>query len=82
MEQKLKEFLEQYIGRGTQKNDTVTKEAVELLLETAIDDNIEQEIINYGTAHPEAPFWDFLNFIKPGLKGVTQEELLENDEDD
>lgn len=79
MEQKLREFLEQYIGRGTQKNDTVTQEAVDLLVMTAQDDHIEQEIIDYGTAHPEAPFWDFLNFIKPGLHGITQEELLEED---
>ena len=79
MEQKLREFLEQYIGRGTQKNDTVTQEAVDLLVMTAQDDHIEQEIIDYGTAHPEAPFWDFLNFIKPGLYGITQEELLEED---
>ena len=63
MEEKLRKFLEPYIGQG------------------AVYDHIEQEIINYGTAHPEAPFWDFLNFIKPGLKGVTQEELL-TDEDD
>ena len=82
MEQKLRAFLEQYIGRGTQKNDTVTQEAVDLLVMTAQDDHIEQEIIDYCTAHPEAPFWDFLNFIKPGLHGITQEELLMDDEDD
>lgn len=79
MEQKLRDFLEQYIGRGTKKNDTVTQEAVDLLIITALDDHIEQEIIDYGTANPDAPFWDFLNFIKPGLKGITQEELLEED---
>ncbi len=82
MEQKLRAFLEQYIGRGTQKNDTVTQEAVDLLMITALGDHIEQEIIDYGTSHPDAPFWDFLNFIKPGLKGITQEELLMDDEDD
>ena len=49
---------------------------------TALGDHIEQEIIDYGTSHPDAPFWDFLNFIKPGLKGITQEELLMDDEDD
>lgn len=79
MEEKLRRFLESYIGRGTQKNDTVTQEAVDLLVETAIDDHIEQEIMDYGKDHPDAPFWDFLHFIKPGLKGITQEELLEDD---
>lgn len=78
----MRAFLEQYIGRGTQKNDTVTQEAVDLLMITALGDHIEQEIIDYGTSHPDAPFWDFLNFIKPGLKGITQEELLMDDEDD
>lgn len=78
----MRAFLEKYIGRGTQKNDTVTQEAVDLLMITALGDHIEQEIIDYGTSHPDAPFWDFLNFIKPGLKGITQEELLMDDEDD
>ena len=50
-----------------------------MLMTTAQHQNIEQEIMDYGTAHPEAPFWDFLNFIKPGLYGITQEELLEED---
>lgn len=81
MEQKLKFFLEQYIGRGTQKNDTVTPEAVELLMITAKTQHMEEEIIDYGTAHPDASFWDFLKLLKPGLYGVTQEELLDDDED-
>ncbi len=79
MEQKLRDFLEQYIGRGKQKKDIVTQEAVDLLIISAKTDQIEQEIIEYGTSHPEAPFWDFLNFIKPGLEGITQEELLEEE---
>lgn len=52
-----------------------------MLIHSAVYDHIEQEIIDYGTAHPEAPFWDFLKFIKPGLKGITQEELLAEDYD-
>ena len=81
MEKKLRQFLEQYIGRGTQKNDIVTQEAVDLLIDTAKIQHLEQEIIDYGTAHPEAPFWDFLSFIRPGLYGITQEELLAEDEE-
>ena len=53
-----------------------------MMVASALYDHIEQEIIDYGTAHPEAPFWDFLNFVKPGLKGITQEELLAEDNDD
>lgn len=67
-----------YRPRKTKK-DIVTQEAVDLLIISAKTDQIEQEIIEYGTSHPEAPFWDFLNFIKPGLKGITQEELLEEE---
>lgn len=81
MEKQLREFLEKYMGQGTQKNDIVTQEAVDLLVITATAQGIEQEIIDYGVAHPEAPFWDFLGFIKPGLDGITQEELLAEDED-
>ena len=35
----------------------------------------QQDIIDYGTEHPDAPFWDFLKMLKPGLHGITQEEL-------
>ena len=78
----LREFLSNYLGQGTEKKDIVTREAIDELLTAAEYDGIEQDIIDYGTAHPEAPFWDFLNFIKPGLKGdLTEEELL-LDEDD
>lgn len=48
------------------KKDIVSKEAVYLLMISAEQDHIEQEIIDYGTAHPEAPFWDFLKMLKPG----------------
>ena len=35
---------------------------------------------NYGTTHPEAPFCDFVRFIKPVLEGdLIEEELLEDD---
>lgn len=81
MEKKLRDFLEQYIGRGELKKDKVTKESVDGLVEFAKDDGIEQDIIDYGTAHPEAPFWDFLKMLKPGLgEGVTEEDLLNDDE--
>ena len=82
MEKRLREFLRRYVGQGELKKDNVLQEHVDMLVEEALDDHIEQEIIDYGTAHPEAPFWDFLNFIKPGLKGVTQEELLADDDED
>lgn len=81
MEDKLREFLTRYLGKGKLKKDIVDQEAIDALVDFAEFDHVEQEIIDYGTAHPEAPFWDFLNFIKPGLKdGITQEELLADDE--
>lgn len=83
---KLKEFLQQYLDdpKTTAKpqKDIVLQEDIDDLIVTANKDHIAQEIIDYGTAHPEAPFWDFLKFIKPGLKdGITQEELLDDEED-
>lgn len=83
----LKEFLQQYLDdpktTTKPKKDIVLQEDIDDLIITANKDHIEQEIIDYGTAHPEAYFWDFLKFIKPGLKdGITQEELLEDDEED
>ncbi len=82
MKEKLREFLESYVGQGELKKDKVLQEDVDMLVDSAVYDHIEQEIIDYGTAHPEAPFWDFLRLLKPGLKGITQEELLADDEDD
>lgn len=80
MEEKLRKFLLSYIGKGNSQTDEVRQDDVDMLVIEAIDDHIEQEIIDYGTAHPEAPFWDFLKFIKPGLSGITQEELLAEDD--
>lgn len=82
MEHELREFLSRYIGQGELKKDKVLQEDVDMLIFSALGDHVEQEIIDYGTAHPDAPFWDFLNFIKPGLKDLTQEELLADDEED
>ena len=56
------------------------QEDVDMLVDSAVADGIERDVMDYGTAHPEASFWDFLNLLKPGLFGVTQEELLSNDE--
>lgn len=80
MEEELRAFLAPYLGTGILKKDKVLQEDIDLLVHNAIRDQIEQDIINYGTENPDAPFWDFLKFIKPGLHGVTLEELLEDDE--
>lgn len=82
MEKQLRLFLGRYLGQGKEKKDKVLQEDIDMLVHSAVYDHIEQEIIDYGTAHPEAPFWDFLHFIKPGLKGVTPEELLSDGEED
>lgn len=82
LEKKLREFLKRYIGQGELKKDKVLEEDVEMLVYGACIDGSAQEIIDYGTAHPEAPFWELLKLLKPGLYGITQEELLMDDEDD
>lgn len=71
MEEKLRNFLTPYIGQGKLKKDKVEPDDVEMLIHSAVYDHIEQEIIDYGTAHPEAPFWDFLKLIPP----MTPEEI-------
>ena len=84
METKLRDFLEQYIGQGADKSDTVTREAVEDLLLFAASDydkGLSEKILAYGRENPDAPFWDFLAFVKPGLDGITQEELLAEDDE-
>lgn len=53
-----------------------------MLVYSACTDGSAEEIIDYGIAHPEAPFWDLLKLLKPGLYGVTQEELLADDDED
>ena len=81
MEEKLRAFLQHYLGQGEQKKDLVQEDDIEMLVYGACTDGSAQDIIDYGTAHPEAPFWDLLKLLRPGLYGVTQEELLKDDED-
>lgn len=83
----LKQFLQQYLDdpekTSKPKKDIVLQEDIDSLLRGAKIDHIEQEIIDYGKAHPEAPFWDFLKLLKPGIgEGITEEELMEDDEED
>lgn len=75
----LREFLRPFVREHPLKKDSVYEEDVEMLIHSACIQGIGQDIIDYGTAHPEAPFWDFLKLEKPGLYGVTQEELLLED---
>ena len=78
----LQAFLYRYLGQpyhGRKGEHRVDLEDVGALVSFNHYIDIAQDIIDYGTAHPEAPFSDILNFIKPGLYGVTEEELLEDD---
>ena len=82
----LQSFLSRYLGsvyrygREGRYEHTVTQEEIDGLVSAAGYDGTEQEIIDYGTKHPEAPFWELEDFIKPGLKGgLTEEDMLEDD---
>lgn len=82
METDIKKFLESYIGKGNDKSDIVTQYAVDGLLahvNSKYHKGLKEKIIEYGTKNPDAPFWDFLDFIEPGLHGVTMEELMEDE---
>lgn len=64
MEKKLREFLEKYRDNPKEtdkpKKNIVDQYAIDGLVFFAVADGLEEEIINYGTAHPEASFWDLL----------------------
>lgn len=78
----LRDFLSQYLGslyHGREGSSRVTPEDVEALVSFNRYVDIAQDIIDYGTDYPDAPFSDFLDFIKPGVYGTTEEELLEDD---
>lgn len=64
MEKKLRNFLSRYLDNpettNKLKKDIVTQDQIDALIFFAKQDHLEQEIIDYGTAHPEAPFWDLL----------------------
>ena len=81
MEEKLKSFLSRYLGQGTEKKDIVTQAAIDLLVMAATIDHFEQDIIDYGTAHPDAPFWDFMQFGQEGLLPDDDEVDLLDDEE-
>ena len=53
MEEKLRAFLMPYIGQGVLKKDKVLEEDVDSLVRFAVNDHVEQEIIDYeiGRAH-------------------------------
>ena len=76
MEEKLRAFLQRYLGQGDQEDD------IEMLVYGACIDGSAQDIMDYGAAHPEEPFWELLKLLRPGLYGVTQEELLADDGED
>lgn len=82
MEKHLRKFLEQYIGQGELKKDKVQQDDVDMLIHSAVDDHIEQEIIDYGTAHPEARFWDFHKLIKLPTPEELQRMQAEVDAED
>ena len=80
MEGRLRSFLARYLGQGTQKKDIVTQEAIDLLVMAATIDHFEQDIIDYGTAHPDASFWDFMQFGHDGLLPDDDgSDILEDD---
>ncbi|MDD6034394.1 MAG: hypothetical protein PUC47_13125 [Oscillospiraceae bacterium] len=83
--QQVRRLLETYIDdpETTQKpkKDIVLPEDVEMqMLSIQIGSISARDILDYHEAHPDASFWDFLKLKKPGLYGVTPEELLEDDD--
>lgn len=76
MEEKLRTFLARYLGQGELKKDHVQQDDIDMLVYEAVDDGVEQKIIDYGTEHPDEPFWNLLNLLDgSGPLTMTQEEI-------
>lgn len=76
MEEKLREFLARYLGQGELKKDHVQQDDIDMLVYAAVDDGVEQKIIDYGTKHPDEPFWKLLDLTDgSGPNAMTQEEI-------
>ena len=85
MEEELSKFLSRYLGQGELKKDYVQQDDIGMLVFAAVDYGIEQEIIDYGTEHPDEPFWNLLLLLDghTGPHSMTQEEIdAEPDEED
>lgn len=84
MEEELRKFLSRYLGQGELKKDHVQQDDIDMLVFAAVDDGVEQDIIDYGTEHPDEPFWNLLNLTTgTGSHSMTQEEIdAEPDEED
>lgn len=77
MEEELRKFLSRYLGQGELKKDHVQQDDIDMLMFSVVDYGIEQEIIDYGTEHPEEPFWNLLKLLDghTGPHSMTQEEI-------
>ncbi len=77
MEKELRKFLARYLGQGELKKDHVQQDDIDGLVVFAVDYGIEQEIIDYGTDHPDEPFWNLLKLLDghTGPHSMTQEEI-------
>lgn len=84
--EELQAFLSHYLGRvysygrEGKYEHAITQEEIDALVSFNRYVDIAQDVIDYGMDHPDAPFWDFLDFIKPGVYGMTEEDLLEDDD--
>lgn len=66
----LKKFLQRYIGQGNELKDKVFPEDVDTMVICAQKAGAEDAIVEYGTNHPDAPFWDFLKIVVSKLDGT------------
>lgn len=80
MEQ-LRKLLVPFIKEHELKKDTVTEENVEDLLGFTKAFQVEKEMLDYVKAHPDGPFWKFLDVIPDGVP-PGQEDILDDMGDD
>lgn len=74
VEKELREFLNRYVGQGESKKDKVLEEDVEMLVAFAVSRHVEKDILDYGNAHPDAPFWNLLRLIPNDLEDYADDQ--------
>lgn len=75
------EVLRPFIKEHPLKKDTVSEEAVEMLIDSAVAFRVEDRLLAEVKAHPDGVFWKFLEIIPNGVP-PGQEDILEDDGED
>lgn len=74
----LHDLLTPFVKEHELLRDSVRPEDVETLLSGAKAFQVEKKLLDYVKAHPDGPFWDFLDVLPEGVP-PGQEDILDDD---